>query len=346
MKSYRKIVSLLLTGALFVGAVGCGTGASANTNSSAKTDSSSEGKELKTVRIGSPGNDDYPLLESLKLALDKGYLEEELNAVGYTFEYTPFQEAGPAINEAYASKALDVAIYGELPALTAFSNGVDTRVFGIADNQMNAGVIVAPNSGINTPKDLEGKKVIVGIGTNYHEYWQHLIEDEGIDPNKVEIVNVVSDAASVFTTGEADAWITLYYNDIYYQNQGVAVDIANSVDNPDHAGLWLATGRQEYLAENPDVPVAILKAMKRSQEYTVQHPDEFFEAIASPTLGLDVFKEAYSFDDTFSFLNYDIDSKVIEKLEYTAGFLKSNGFVSGDIDINAFIDRSYIEKLN
>ena len=44
-----------------------------------------------------------------------------------------FQEAGPAINEAYASSELDMAIYGEYPAATAYSNGVDIRIIGVAD---------------------------------------------------------------------------------------------------------------------------------------------------------------------------------------------------------------------
>ncbi len=350
MKNYKRIISAMIAGALLAGLTGCGQATTAGTGSSADTSAeknvSSENTELKKVRIGSPGNDSYPLLESLKLALDKGFLAEELNAVGYTADFTAFQEAGPAINEAYASKALDIAIYGDLPALTAYSNGVDTKVFGLASNQMNLGVIAGKDSGITDPKELEGKKVIVGIGTNYHEYWKHLIEAYDIDDSKVEIINVVSDASSVFTTGEADAWLTVYYNDVYFAEQGIGVDIENTVSHPEMAGLWLATGRTEYLEENPEVPTAILKAMKRSKEYTVEHPDEFFEAISSPTLGIDVFKKAYGFDDTFSYLDYNIDDAAVAKLDYTAEFLTSNGFVKNDIDVEGFIDRSYIEKLN
>lgn len=338
MKIYKKIISAFIAGALLT-LTGCSSAAGQGS-----ADSAGSGK-YKTVRIGSPGNDSYPLLESLKLSLDKGFLEEELNAVGYTADFTAFQEAGPAINEAYASGALDIAVYGDLPASTAFSKGVDIKVFGVADNQMNAGVIAAPGSGITSVKDLEGKKVIVGIGTNFHEYWQHLVETYGIDEKKVEIVNIVSDAASVFTTGEADAWLTLYYNDVYYTDKGVAVDIENTVEHPEMSGLWLTTGRTEYLEKNPEVAEAILKAMKRSKEYTVEHPDEFFSSIASPSIGLETFTKAYSFDDTFSFLDYDITEDVTDKLKYTSDFLKSNGFISKEIDLNKFIDRSYIEKI-
>lgn len=295
--------------------------------------------------LGCPGFDDYPLLENGKLAYDKGYLEEELNAAGYTLDLVTFQEAGPAINEAYASGELDMAFYGDYPAATAYSNGVDIRVIGVADKQMNAGVLAQKDAGIQSPKDLEGKKVIIGIGTNYQEYWKHLVDIYDIDESKVEIVNVVSDAASVFTTGEADAWLTLYYNVVYYENQGLGVDVENSVAHPEMASLWTVTGRNDFLQENPDAAVAVLKALQRAKEETVSNPDEFFHAIASPTLGVDVFRKAYGFDDTFAFLDSDIDSGVTDKLNYLSDFMLENGYISKAIDVDSFVDTSYYEKL-
>ena len=114
-----KIFALLLAGAVSFGLVGCGS--SSGSDSSKQAASSASG-DLKPLRLGCPGFDDYPLLENGKLAYDKGYLEEELNAVGYTLDLVTFQEAGPAINEAYASGELDMAFYGEYPAATAYSN--------------------------------------------------------------------------------------------------------------------------------------------------------------------------------------------------------------------------------
>lgn len=128
---HNKIFTFLLAGVLSLGIVGCGSAGSSD--SSTKQASSSVSGDLKTLRLGSPGFDDYPLLENGKLAYDKGYLEEELNAVGYTLDLVTFQEAGPAINEAYASGELDMAFYGDYPAATAYSNGVDIRLVGVAD---------------------------------------------------------------------------------------------------------------------------------------------------------------------------------------------------------------------
>lgn len=341
---HNKIFAFLLAGVLSLGIVGCGSAGSSDSSSTEQAASSASG-DLKPLRLGCPGFDDYPLLENGKLAYDKGYLEEELNAAGYTLDLVTFQEAGPAINEAYASGELDMAFYGDYPAATAYSNGVDIRVIGVADKQMNAGVLAQKDAGIQSPKDLEGKKVIIGIGTNYQEYWKHLVDTYDIDESKVEIVNVVSDAASVFTTGEADAWLTLYYNVVYYENQGLGVDVENSVAHPEMASLWTVTGRNDFLQENPDAAVAVLKALQRAKEETVSNLDEFFHAIASPTLGVDVFRKAYGFDDTFAFLDSDIDSGVTDKLNYLSDFMLENGYISKAIDVDSFVDTSYYEKL-
>ena len=341
---HNKIFAFLLAGVLSLGIVGCGSAGSSDSSSTEQAASSASG-DLKPLRLGCPGFDDYPLLENGKLAYDKGYLEEELNAAGSTLDLVTFQEAGPAINEAYASGELDMAFYGDYPAATAYSNGVDIRVIGVADKQMNAGVLAQKDAGIQSPKDLEGKKVIIGIGTNYQEYWKHLVDTYDIDESKVEIVNVVSDAASVFTTGEADAWLTLYYNVVYYENQGLGVDVENSVAHPEMASLWTVTGRNDFLQENPDAAVAVLKALQRAKEETVSNPDEFFHAIASPTLGVDVFRKAYGFDDTFAFLDSDIDSGVTDKLNYLSDFMLENGYISKAIDVDSFVDTSYYEKL-
>ena len=284
---HNKIFAFLLAGVLSLGIVGCGSAGSSDSSSTEQAASSASG-DLKPLRLGCPGFDDYPLLENGKLAYDKGYLEEELNA---------------------------------------------------------AGVLAQKDAGIQSPKDLEGKKVIIGIGTNYQEYWKHLVDTYDIDESKVEIVNVVSDAASVFTTGEADAWLTLYYNVVYYENQGLGVDVENSVAHPEMASLWTVTGRNDFLQENPDAAVAVLKALQRAKEETVSNPDEFFHAIASPTLGVDVFRKAYGFDDTFAFLDSDIDSGVTDKLNYLSDFMLENGYISKAIDVDSFVDTSYYEKL-
>ena len=86
---HNKIFAFLLAGVLSLGIVGCGSAGSSD--SSTQQAASSASGDLKPLRLGCPGFDDYPLLENGKLAYDKGYLEEELNAAGYTLDLVTFK---------------------------------------------------------------------------------------------------------------------------------------------------------------------------------------------------------------------------------------------------------------
>lgn len=59
---HNKIFAFLLAGVLSLGIVGCGSAGSSD--SSTKQTSTSVSGDLKPLRLGSPGFDDYPLLEN------------------------------------------------------------------------------------------------------------------------------------------------------------------------------------------------------------------------------------------------------------------------------------------
>ncbi len=357
MKRTTRILAFILSAFMVLAFTGCdsasntseskGTESAASTasanndNSESKADDNADTTELKTVKVGVPGYDSNPLLDGGRLADKLGYFDEELSAAGYKYELTTFQEAGPAINEAYASGQLDLAVYGDFPATVARSNGNDIKVIGLANSQMNIGVLVQNDSDIKTPKDLEGKKVIVGIGTNFQEYWSHLVDEFDIDESKVDIVNVVSDAVTVFSTGEADALLTLYYNAVKLENDGTGKILIDTTQYPEHASQWLITGRTAFLEENPDAAVAFLKAYERAQQYAVEHPDELYEALSSESVGVEVYKKAYGYDPTFEYLKTKITDENIEKFNYLNNFLTSNQLIKEEINLDDFIDYSY-----
>lgn len=69
------------------------------------------------------------------------------------------KKAGPAVNE------IDVAVYAVFPLITAASNGVDLKGFALSTSQLNFGILARKDSGIKSISDLEGKNVVVALGT-------------------------------------------------------------------------------------------------------------------------------------------------------------------------------------
>ena len=119
---------------------------------------SSDG-EKKVVRIGLPGISNT-ILEAGGVAIGNKYFEEELSKEGYKVEYIYFQQAGPALNEAFAANKIDIAMYGDLPITVLKSRGINIKVFAVDNLRLQFGVIAQNNSGIKDIKNLEGKKVI------------------------------------------------------------------------------------------------------------------------------------------------------------------------------------------
>ena len=181
-KTILSVTAVSLATGLTAGLAGCGT-------SNQSTQGRSTGSEKQVLRIGVGGSEESGyVLELAALANKNGYLEEELNAAGYTVQFVPFASAGPEINEALASGAVDAAIYGDFPAFTSKSNGIDTTVVATVNQRMQYGVLAHGNN-IQTAKDLEGKKVVVLMGSVQQYFWEKYAQANNIDTSKVEVIN-------------------------------------------------------------------------------------------------------------------------------------------------------------
>lgn len=345
-KRIKKIGMILAAGVMLLGLTACGSNASTTegddgTNASAGSDNADT--ELKTVRLGIPGSEDsFVLLESGNVALYEGYFEEELNAVGYTLETKFFAGVGPEINEAMAAGELDVAIYGDLPIFVTKANGIDTTVVASVNSELQQGVLVLDDS-IQEPKDLEGKRVIVSQGTVTQNFWEKYVEANGIDKDKVEVINS-TDASSLLLAGEADAYVSNTYGLYNFINQGLGQLLGNSVEVPYGYSAQLVTVKTDYLTENPDVAVAFNKALIRAYEAIQENPQLLYDDSDTPTFSAALWEQVYAYDTSFTYLNPEITDKEYEYLEDFNQWLYDNGMISEKLDLENLIDRSYYEQ--
>lgn len=335
MKRIRRMLLVLLTGIMAVAGTGCGSSVKA-AESSDKT-----GEALKVLRLGCTGASGVPSMEIGNLACNKGYLEEELNKAGFTVELSDFG-GGPYVNEALASKAIDVAVYGDFPALTCKSNGIDTTMIAVMNAKQQYGILAADDS-IKTPKDLEGKRVIVSQGTSIQFVWEMYAKARGIRTDQVEVINTM-DAAALLQTGDADAYVSVLYAQKRYEEMGIGHIIDDTADIPDAAPQLVAVADSEFLKENPDAGVAVVKALIRAWRDAVEDPDAFYDAIATEEMSAQLMKSGYEFDESLSFLSPEITEESLRKLEALNTFLVNNAYIAVPVEIDAFIDTSYYER--
>lgn len=355
----KKIVATLMAAVLALGLAGCGSEKQSDKTDAKGTNVQSEQSEsstdeetaeagknnseaLKTLRLGCGGQDDTMLMEIGSVAYSKGYLEEELNAVGYTAEIHTFVQTGPEVNEAIASGALDGAIYGDMPAFVSNSNGVGTTIIATANSKLQYGILsVDPN--IKEPKDLEGRKVIVSQGTVLQHFWEEYAAEKGVDTSKVEIINT-ADPTSLLQTGEADAYVSLLHSVNYMADLGLGQLFDDGTDMENGTSTSVVILENDFLKEHPDVAVAINKALIRAYEDAQADVEDFYEAVATPTESAEIMKIAYEFDTSLYYMSPEITDETMAYFERFNHWLVDNQLIAEPVDLDTLIDTSYYEK--
>lgn len=302
--------------------------------------------ELKTIKIATPGQNAAPV-ENAALAQSLGYIDEELEAAGYQVEYVGFAQAGPAINEAFAAGEVDYAVYNELPALTAKSNSVDIKIIATVTQDYNYAIIATGDSGIQSAADLKGKKVIVTAGTILYKYFIDVCNANGVDPASVEQINAQADANSVLTSGEADAYVTAYSAALRLQNTGIGniiIDTTAQADAEERTGIALVA-RTEVLESEPESAKALIRALNRASEYAAENPDDVYTLLEDENNSVDLLKEIYAYDTSFSYFAPNLSDEYKAKVEAQYNFAKENQLLGGDVDLDELIDSTYLDEV-
>lgn len=121
------------------------------------------------------------------VAKAKGWYESEL---GVKVNLKQF-DSGRDINTAFASKSVDIAIIGTTPVSIGISTGIPYEVFWIHDVIGEAESLVVKNSsGINSVKDLKGKKIAVPFASTAHYSLLNAFILEGVEDGDVQILDM------------------------------------------------------------------------------------------------------------------------------------------------------------
>lgn len=352
MKKYKKIIGILLAAVLVFGVAGCASSSgkeesaavsnSESENGAASSEEGEEAAELKKVTIANIGTDGT-LTEVARIAQSQGFFEEELAKVGYEPDYQGFAQAGPAINEAFAGGTVDLAVYGDMPAITAKSNSVNVKVIASVTSQLDYAILAAGDTDITSVADLKGKKIAVGFGTVTYKYLDALLKLNGLSIDDVEIVNTSVDGPTMLSSNQIDAFITQYAAGVAYQAANIGKIIFSTKDNEELSGQLLLAARADFLETDREAAVAVVKALYDAYEYAKENPDEVYGKLATENFPEAIQKQVYT-DQSFAAFNPAISDVTIEKLTDMAQYQKDNQLISSDVDINDLVDKSIEEE--
>src|SRR5580658_6679441 len=119
------------------------------------------------------------------LAQDKGFYRD----AGLDVVITP-GKGSVSTAQLVASKASQFGFADGYVLGSGVARGMALKSVGSIFRRNPAAVVVFADSGINAPKDLEGKSIAITAGSAQFQQWPAFIKGAGLDASKIEVVNI------------------------------------------------------------------------------------------------------------------------------------------------------------
>ena len=207
----------------------------------------------------------------LQLGLHMGTFEKE----GLEIEARQFT-TGVELFQALVGGSLDVLTTGGV--LSNFPARGQGKVFLINDLEHATGQIwVSPDSGINSVKDLKGKKIALTRGTTAHNLVHQAMKSVGLDSSKdIEILNQrMSDAVTGFIAGAVPAVATWVPFNVQIKAKAPKAKLL--VDAAAYPAGTIVDGwaaRNDFHDKQKDVLKRIIRAWVPANDFMVAKPQE------------------------------------------------------------------------
>ena len=281
MKSLKKVLAVVLTGALALGiAAGCAaqnnessksSSAASGSSAAEKTDEKAKEKTKVTFVLDWTPNTNHT---GLYVAQEKGYFSD----AGLDIEIVQPPEDGAEMlvgaNKAQFGVSFQDSV---LPAVVGDSKMPIEAVAAVVQHN-TSGIVSIAGKGMDKPKGLEGKKYATWDLPIEKATLKQVIEADGGDFSKVELIpSTVTDEVSALKSGTVDAiWI-------FYGWAGVAAEVAGlktdyfafkDIDPVFDYYTPVIIGNTDWMKANPDAAKAFLSALKKGYEFAIDNPDE------------------------------------------------------------------------
>lgn len=257
----KKLLSCLILASTLLAMVGCNR----------------EDPDSKVIRIGGFPNVTHvqALVARNMTRHGEGWFERYLP--GYTLEWYTYN-AGPTAMEALFGRTADLTYVGPSPALNAYavSAGREVRLLAGAVNG-GAALLVAPESGINSPGDFKGRSIATPqLGNTQDVSCRAWLTRNGLKctlegagdcrvaptPNSMQL--------QLMKQGEiAACWTVEPWVSRLESMAGARV----LVQEPDVVTTVLA-GRVGWLKLHPQEAATIIRAHRELTQWIIEHPEE------------------------------------------------------------------------
>ncbi|TYP94892.1 ABC-type nitrate/sulfonate/bicarbonate transport system, substrate-binding protein [Fodinibius salinus] len=294
--------------------------------------------DLTTVRVGITKS--FLGEAATFVAQQQGYFKDE----GLDVQLEQNSSGAVSIRELFDEK-IDIAHVAETPIMYALLDSSYYTRKEIPSFQIFADMIYADeiqhiigrrDQGISNPRDISGKTVAISQGTQLDYFLDSFLLEHQIAKEELTLVDIdPQKQVNAIANGEVDVAVNWEPYATYIKqelgNKAISLDTKLT-----YSTLWLATARDRYAEENPEVLVQYLQALRQAQKYISKYPNKTQQLLAQRT-GVSIAAIQESWDN----IDYELslNERLITLLDDQARWMERNNITdSSDINFRALVN--------
>jgi ABC-type nitrate/sulfonate/bicarbonate transport system substrate-binding protein len=222
----------------------------------------------------------FPVVSPVPIMRAQHQLEDK----GYTVNWVPINQGLPGAASAIAAGKLDIAWGNSISAVVIFSQSPEAAQF-VGQSFINANVtVVSTKSAIQSPKDIQGKKVVVsGPKTASTLFFQIGLKKAGVDPmnNEYFVSGTGPGMVGVLDSGGAEvvAGYVPYVADMELKKIGrVLFTGSDAIGRPAPGDGFIVSTK--FLREHRDAVKDVLRAQFAATDYIKSNAAEAYKQMA------------------------------------------------------------------
>lgn len=315
----KKISTILIAALVLVGIVGC-------SNSTSKASDGNEKPEKIVL--------DYAFYSPTSLVLKEfGWAEEAFKEEGIKVEFVLSQGSNKAL-EFLNSGSADFSSSAGAAALMAKAKGAPIESVYIYSQPEWTALVANKDSKINSVSDLKGKKVAATIGTDPYIFLLRALDEEGLSPSDVEIINLQhGDGASALSSGQVDAWSGL---DPHMARVELETDAKLFYRNTDFNTYGTLNVRSEFAEKYPEYVEKVIEAYEKARKWVLENPEETAEILAK-SANIDIEVANKQLNERNDFSNPVPGEAQIEALTEAGKVLQAQEIIEKDVELDKIV---------